>query len=745
MKRWLRLGFWCLVTVLAACGGGGGGSSKSSADASNAPAAVVVTPPNTTTPVQFASSPSLLPIITRASISNGVTTVDFQVTDENYNAIQDVTAANVRFIIAKLQSTPIGNLTGNWQSYINRIEQPGVGPGLEAKLQATTESGSSGTFTNNGNGTYRYQFSTVITALPANILTQAAAQQLNLDYVPTRTHRVAIQFSGGTVAANPVFDFVPATGKTTDIFHNDIVAIENCNGCHGQLALHGGGRVETRYCVTCHNSGSADANSGNTVDFKVMIHKIHRGANLPSVVAGGDYGIYGFSDTLHDYSELNLPQDIRNCQICHAGSATHTGTQTLTSQGDNWAYYATRAACGSCHDDLDFSQHFGGQTNDDNCMSCHSVGGVAGSIQSRHVDPVQTARSQFSAQILDIQNSAPGQFPVVDFAIVNPEQNDRYYDIKTESPFVTSGASVSLKMAWSTTDYTNTGNGATNASSVSMNALSTSVANGDGTYRVTFTSAVPAAATGSGTMVIEGRVVVDVGTAAAPDLQRIPLTNVTRNFSIDETGGNAVARRTVVALDNCLQCHGTLSLHGGNRTDSIGSCVTCHNPRNSDRDRRPSANPAPTDGKPEQSIDFKVMIHGIHAAAFVQNPLQIVGFGGTVNVFDTTVVHYPGELKNCNACHVNNSFQLPLNTNVLATTIDSGADKTDPSDDVVISPQAAVCSSCHDDATAKTHMEMNGASFSTLQADVDSGVVLEQCSVCHGAGRTYAVDVVHGL
>ena len=78
------------------------------------------------------------------------------------------------------------------------------------------------------------------------------------------------------------------------------------------------------YCVTCHNPGSTDSDSGNTVDFKVMIHKIHHGENLPSVQAGGSYIVAGA-----DYSTVVYPQDIRNCTKCHANSAA-------TPQGDNW-------------------------------------------------------------------------------------------------------------------------------------------------------------------------------------------------------------------------------------------------------------------------------------------------------------------------------------------------------------------------------------------------------------------------
>ncbi|WP_290577744.1 OmcA/MtrC family decaheme c-type cytochrome [Ketobacter sp.] len=733
-----------LALILAACGGGGGSSGSSS---SRAPDNSGLTLPNTGSPVLYAQSPTLLPIISRARLGNGgVLVVDFQLTDEDYNAILDLTAADFRLSVAKLQGNPIGNLTGHWQSYINRIEQPGVGPGLEARLQATAERATSGSFTNNGDGTYRYVTAASLTQPPADVQAQAARQGLSLVFEAARTHRVALQFDNGRVPANPYFDWVPATGKSTDILHYRVVATENCNSCHSSLAFHGGGRTEVEYCVTCHNPGSSDANSGHSVDFKVMIHKIHRGADLPSVQAGGSYTLYGFGDTPHDYSAVRFPRDIRDCHLCHAGSATGAAGQTLTHQGDNWNEYAGQDTCGACHDDLDFSQHYGGQDNDDNCMSCHSVSGVAGSIASVHVDPVQQARAAFEGRILAVENTGQGEFPTVRFAVVNPLQGDAPYHIQTDPPFTQSGASLSLKLAWSTTDYTNTGSGSGVASTLSVNGLSSAVANGDGSFSVTFGSAIPdgslapnVAASGSGSVVLEGRMAVDIGSAGSPDIQRVPLTNVVKAFAI--TDSSPAARRQVVALDNCLACHGSLSLHGDNRTDSIDSCVTCHNPRNTDRVRRTA--PPYSDGKTEESIDFKTMIHAIHGAGFRARPLVVVGFGGTEHVYDESSVHFPGELNNCNACHVNNSYELPLHASVLATSVDSGADLADRSDDTLVSPQAAVCASCHDDAVAQSHMESNGADFATSEADL--GSVLEQCELCHGDGRTYSVKSVHGL
>ena len=590
-----------------------------------------------------------------------------------------------------------------------------------------------------------------MTNLPEDVLAQAQLEGLNLDYNPNLTHRVAIQFDGAPGKANPNYDWVPATGATNGIFTMDIAATANCNRCHDPLAVHGGGRQEVKYCVTCHNAGSVDPDSTNTVDFKVMIHKIHRGANLPSVDMDEPYVIYGYRNTPHDYSDVHFPQDIRNCVNCHVGSATGADLDyalTETSQGDNWSLYATQAACGSCHDDVDFATHAGGQPDDSNCDSCHSQSGFAGSIQSSHEQLSVAASKKFMAQILAVDSSMQGENPVVSFKVSNPQTGEDY-DILTDPVFT--GASVSVRTAWNTRDYTNTGNEEDDASSVSANALTGATANGDGSFSVTMPIAIPDGserpfipATGSGAAVIEGRlsVVLEPGAAAA----QVPLTNVHSFFSIDEPDGTAVPRRTSVELDNCLSCHQVLSLHGSNRTDDINSCVTCHNPRNTDREVREVAATPPTDGKTEESLDFKRMVHGIHAAGMRENPLQIVGYRGfNTYIYDEEEVQYPGNLANCVACHTDTGYSLPLPGGVLATTIDTGVDLQSPVDDTVITPIAAVCSSCHDNTEAVSHMTQQGGNFSTTQAAIDAGSVVETCNVCHGAGRVSDVSSVHDI
>jgi OmcA/MtrC family decaheme c-type cytochrome len=762
-RNWIMAG---TIGLLVACGGGGGGNSAQGVEPGPPPPGQPI-PPDPIPPAPsanpYAEQEVLNAFITSAALNgDNQPVIQFQLSDANNVAITDLTSEDVRFVVSKLQTSPLGNMTGSWQAYVNVIAEPEVGTGTVNQLQANYERDDDnhdfGEFTNNGDGIYTYQYFTDLTDLPQDILDQAAVEGLDLSYDPNLTHRVSMQFDGAPGKANPSFDWEPATGATDGIFTMDIAATANCNRCHDPLAFHGGGRQEVKYCVTCHNPGSVDPDSTNTVDFKVMVHKIHMGANLPSVQEGQPYVIYGFRNSENDYSDVKFPQDIRNCVNCHAGSATGTGLTfpdgtdyelTLTSQGDNWSQYPSQAACGSCHDALDFSKHAGGQTDDSNCASCHAQDGIAGSIQSSHTILTDEARKAFAAEIVAVTDTMPGEFPTVQYKVLDPTNGDAPYDLMTDPVWTQtdSGASrLAIDLAWPTSDYTNTGNEREDASAVSLDALQGTPV-GDGSYTVTSPVPVPpVVADGSGMAGLEGHPAVNIGTEAEPNEQRIAFTNAHQFYSVNEADGQAVDRRTSVELASCLDCHQTLSLHGSNRTDDIQVCVACHNPRNTDREVREIAANPPTDGKDEESLDFKRMVHGIHAAAIRENPLQIVGFRGfTTYVYDEEEVQFPGDISNCLGCHTDDGYTLPLADGVLGTTIDTGSNHESPVDDTVITPVTAVCSSCHDGQTATAHMEDNGGSFSTSQAAIDSGEVVETCDVCHGSGRDADVAVKHNV
>ena len=79
----------------------------------------------------------------------------------------------------------------------------------------------------------------------------------------------------------------PSGSTPTQVW--DELANSACNTCHNPLSAHGGSRYDVKLCVLCHSPQTVDANDHNTADFKVLVHKIHMGENLPSVQAGTPY------------------------------------------------------------------------------------------------------------------------------------------------------------------------------------------------------------------------------------------------------------------------------------------------------------------------------------------------------------------------------------------------------------------------------------------------------------------------
>ena len=78
-----------------------------------------------------------------------------------------------------------------------------------------------------------------------------------------------------------------------------VAATVTCDSCHERLDLHGGPRRSVEYCVTCHNPGSVDPDSGNSVDMAYMIHSIHAGVDRANYATTPPtpvpYIVYGFS------------------------------------------------------------------------------------------------------------------------------------------------------------------------------------------------------------------------------------------------------------------------------------------------------------------------------------------------------------------------------------------------------------------------------------------------------------------
>lgn len=749
-----------LTLTLAACGGGGGSSSATGAGASP------ITGGSTGDVAALTASTALRVGVTGVTI-NSPPVVNFTVTNQAGTGMAGLTTADLRFNIAKLMPGSNGG-PSIWQNYINRAN----GGAVQGSQERSASGYAFGTLANKGNGDYTYTFDTDIKNLtcPAPC-TDADGKALDLSYQPGLTHRVSIQLANSAYPkAAGIYDFVPSSSAVTS--PRDIVSNAKCNACHSQLTAHGT-RVDTKLCVTCHNPGSWVAGTPNTtVDFKVMIHRIHynnNGVALPSVVAGTPYKIGNA-----DFSTVVFPQDVRNCTACHDATP---GAANTTAQGDNWKNQPSIAACGACHDDVYFgatadsskpyqtTAHPGGVMTDSSaCSLCHAAGKFTDNkdIVVAHNFPARftAASAKFKYNIISATPTAAGAKPVVTFSVTDPTNGDKPYDLKADAAFQDTkpgGASrLFVSIGWNTVDIGNKGNGLNYGQPVSIDALATSVAGATaGTYTVTSPVAIPAGLTGSLRVIIDGHPAGDV-TTAGTFTDRLKVTSVFKDAAVT---GSVTARRLVVDVAKCDVCHGVLSLHGNNRTDEPGVCVVCHNPNATDADQRPATKAGVltggADGKLEESIDFKTMIHAIHAGqasngGFRTTGITVYGFGGRKIDFSSVV--FPGKLKDCSTCHAGTSYQLtgiwasPTANGVLGSTIGTGADPKDPTDNLRTSPTAAVCASCHDDSVAKAHMQdvtTTGASFLATQAVINASS--EHCVLCHGPGAFADVQVVHGV
>ncbi|RME84001.1 MAG: hypothetical protein D6785_06045 [Planctomycetota bacterium] len=208
-------------------------------------------------------------------------------------------------------------------------------------------------------------------------------------------------------------------GNATILDSREVVNQYSCNQCHQTLMYHDGIFRDVKLCLLCHTAGAEDVGSTDsgdgtnaTIEFKVMIHKIHNGKHLPSVVGisrdnngdpvydttlfnnGGGTYLIGQSDPAKakDFSKVEHPiwpnktypmahdagwwssrpqkswtldqptdqelmeemvdKGFADCNKCH-GDPDGSGPLSAPLQGSYAYTKPSRRVCGSCHDDWD--------------------------------------------------------------------------------------------------------------------------------------------------------------------------------------------------------------------------------------------------------------------------------------------------------------------------------------------------------------------------------------------------------
>jgi OmcA/MtrC family decaheme c-type cytochrome len=667
--------------------------------------------------------------VTSAAINGGVVTARFKITDNggkplDFNGVLTVGAVNAGFVLSSLETDAAG-APARWVAHTTSQVTSPITNNTET-LPSSENPSTAGKLTELAQGEYEYEFKVTLTA-PDLAKTYAVGVFASRDY------------EGQRYVANTVYRFVPAGGTA---LKRELVTTEGCNACHGRLGAHGDRRRDVELCTLCHSSPYTDPDTGNRIDFSVMVHKIHRGHDLPSVKAGTPYQIIGFQQSVHDYSTVAFPQPIQNCQTCHQGE-----------QKDNWKTQPSAAACGSCHDDISFvnpppagkTLHTGGVQPDSLCIACHASGSFG--IEAKHYTPDTDPNGlQIELEIVSVTNTAPGQTPELVFGVLEAGQPR---DIIAKPLNV-----LRVTVGGSTTDYGTlvTVPGKATAAIAGYWQFTIQGSGQEGTlsasgsdFKYTFPQPMPAEAKGSYSLGMEGYSQASSTVTPNPN-PRYNAMNPVVHFPVTDT--TVVPRREVIEEQKCQNCHFKISFHGGTRR-SPNYCLLCHNGNNANDDRISRVEGTTVTANP---VHFKWMLHALHMGEHRPEPLILGGnplpsvTNPVGNQHDFSEVRFPRPPNDCAACHKADTWNVPLPAGVkpslvqvLTCTEDPAADADDychtrTTTNQYIPPVTSACTSCHAAPATLAHAEVNTSS---------SGV--ESCPTCHSKGSTFDINKYHAL
>ena len=657
----------------------------------------------------------------------------------------------------------------------------------------------------NADGYYTYKFSTNLTdpSKTFGVVFEPARTHriaIQLSYVNAQGQTVKVN-----PYFDVTFDAAGKSVPVTDPARTRVMAdVSSCNGCHDKLALHGGGRVDVQYCVMCHNPGTVDANSGNVLTMQTMVHKIHAGKLLAAggedyTIWGyqnsrNSYAEVGFPQDLrncavcHSGANPATPQGDNwktraakdSCLTCHSSKPAS-------------AFYTTH---------LPFAQALLGPSGkptdiaNKDCAGCHRAG-VSLSPETVHWNQNEENAARYKMNIDSVSYDADKRLVTVTYNLSDPKNGNARYNLVTPD-CTASGATVScgsttrfgnlrLYVAYGnlvgqptqTTEFSSYNNGGSGANAYAYKGTN------DGSNRYTITIPIPAdtataVAKGTARVVSIGQVKEARLEAKAleprPEVSPRTLVNVVvqNTYADVALSGTLSPRRQVVSNDKCNVCHGALGTSSGSNTlaeafhsgarNTVEACNVCH-------DALRSSSTVMTNGlQLREAYDFKRMIHGIHGNSKRTTPFThgnnvygpfskagvLLGNGidastGAVvpagTPFATGVENYAAEVAwpgvgiNCNACHVNNSYQR--DQAVLGSVVSTRTG--DPLTYKVLTPRASACTACHDSSNAIAHVTtFGGSSFGGLTMGQFFATPRETCDDCHSAGAAKGVDVVHG-
>ncbi len=604
-------------------------------------------------------------------------------------------------------------------------------------------------------------------------------------------------------AGNDVRHFL--FGGATTLVAAGAVTATACNRCHNDLRLHGGIRKDVQLCVLCHTAGAEDrvstdpakATEGTTIDFRVLIHRLHRGDELRSVRAtaeSGDpflYEVIGFNENVTDYSHVAFPpmpggdgfnQQTRNCEMCHEGAA----------DADAWFERPSRQTCGACHDDVDFDDgtrldqanptvadgtldkddlwdpafreafHVP-QADDSSCIGCHADNVADLSVRNVHRPPLLVPDAPGAPGIIDLQleilsitggtgpsgSFLPGDMPQVTFEMRRGDGTPVAAEDTSAIQGVLAGPTGNYQKILPAGDTATldlkTGLAGTGPFTVTLAPIPVQFpAQVNDNKRTLHPASYPGYTGGDPFTFANG----------SGELKSRPLDAGTytfgawaqRQFVVD---GVTYREASVAATEDILLSGATTLEPHEIVTDA--TCNSCHlDLRFHGSGRRGvkgcvlchasgaednwRKTTLPPEAPEPDTIDFRVMIHQIHNA----RDLDVVQSGG---VYDLGGF---GGFPDTGAIPEDFSFgelpAMPGGAKNCTNCHSTDAWRT-PTERPDVRIWSKACSSCHDSPEAATHIALNTAG--TVTTGDPATTALETCILCHGPGAEAAVDTVH--
>jgi OmcA/MtrC family decaheme c-type cytochrome len=175
-----------------------------------------------------------------------------------------------------------------------------------------------------------------------------------------------------------------------------IDSASNCYRCHTDIWFHDGKYRGFETCISCHGqagnedlpryvAANAPATSGVTVNFRTLLHKIHRGKMLANAatfeVVGAGPAAYPDNFTVASFAQYQfppIPGGTMHCAKCHGDASTAwlapSDRNHPTQPGA--PVLGWRAVCGACHDKPRDSDHEVAYTPGglESCADCHAPG-----------------------------------------------------------------------------------------------------------------------------------------------------------------------------------------------------------------------------------------------------------------------------------------------------------------------------------------------------------------------------------